>query len=492
MLRPRFALPVLLIAALFTAFTASCNLGGKPERSEGAAPVQNAPALAKTVALGQTLGANAISDAAEKSIGSVVNISTTQMVRATRNPFFDNPFFEDFFGRRPRDNQQREIPRQGLGSGVIVDASGIILTNNHVVERAEKLTVTLQDNRSFDAEVVGTDRASDLAVIKLKGKAENLIPLPFGDSDALRLGEIVLAIGNPFGLSHTVTMGIVSAKGRADVGIAEYENFIQTDAAINPGNSGGALINLRGELVGINTAIASQTGGYQGVGFAIPSNMARTIMEGLESKGKIDRGWIGVYIRDVTPELAEAMNIKAGRGVLVDDVFKNSPGMKAGLKAGDVILEVDGETMNSAGSLRNKIALLGSGKKTSLKVLRDGKELNLSIKLDERPENPNLAQMESSEKESSVDGITVAPLNVMTRQQYQIPADVVSGVIVTGVDSGSAAAQSDIQPGDVILEVNRKPADSVDTFIREYQKSKNRPLLYINRDGNRFFRVVKK
>jgi serine protease Do len=341
--------------------------------------------------------------------------------------------------------------------------------------------------------VVGTDPASDLAVIKLKGKADNLKPLSFGDSDALRLGEIVLAIGNPFGLNHTVTMGIVSAKGRADVGIAAYEDFIQTDAAINPGNSGGALINLRGELVGINTAIASQTGGYQGVGFAIPSNMARTIMEGLESKGKIVRGWIGVGIKDVTTDLADAMNIKPGRGVLVEDVFKDSPGKKAGLKAGDVILEVNGEIMNSTSRLRNKIAMLGSGTTATLKVLRDGKEMNLSIKLDERPDKLPQENTENMENEqSSVDGLTLAPLNSITRQEFGISNEVAKGVIIIGVESGSPASQAGLQPGDVVLEVNRKAADSPETFVREYKKLKDKALLYVYRDGNRFFRVIKK
>jgi serine protease Do len=493
MKRPKFSLAALFVAALLPVVAISCDRGaGGAEQSGKAAPSKSVPTASSSAALAQVLGADALSDAAEKSIDSVVNISTTQMVRTSRNPFFDNPFFRDFFGGGMGDEHPREVPRQGLGSGVIIDAAGIILTNNHVVERAEKLTVTLHDNRSFDAEVVGTDPASDLAVIKLKKKADNLKALPFGDSDVLRLGEIVLAIGNPFGLSHTVTMGIVSAKGRADVGIAAYEDFIQTDAAINPGNSGGALINLRGELVGINTAIASQTGGYQGVGFAIPSNMARTIKEALESKGKIVRGWIGVSIKDVTPELADAMDIQAGRGVLVEDVVKDSPGKKAGLKAGDVILEVDGEKVNSASRLRNKIAMIGSGKTTGLKVLRDGKEMNLSIKLDERPNQLSQNDMESSGSEETVDGLAVTPLNPITRQEYDISDEVTKGVIVTGVERGSPAAQAGLRPGDVILEVNRKPADSVDTFVREYKKSKDKALLYVNRDGNQSFRVVKK
>ncbi len=480
----RFALPVAVAAALIgSACTRKDATAGQPS----AVTTQSTAPAALAVALGPTT----ISDVAERTIDSVVNISSSRKVRTQANPFFDDPIFRRFFGDPGQGGNggSRDQMQQALGSGVIVTEDGIILTNNHVVEDSDKLTVTLHDNRAFEAEIVGTDPASDIAVIRLKGKVENLTPLPFGDSDALRLGEIVLAIGNPFGLSHTVTMGIVSAKGRANVGIVDYEDFIQTDAAINPGNSGGALINLQGELVGVNTAIASRSGGNQGVGFAIPVNMASSIMESLESTGKVDRGWLGVTIKDVSPEIAEAMNAKPGRGVLVDEVLEG-PGKKAGMRAGDIILSVNGEETNTANRLRNAVAMLGSGKNASLRVLREGKEISLTVKLGERPDNPVQA-MEQSAPERAFNGLSVSPLNALTRSRYSIPDGVVAGVVVTGIAEGPAA-NAGLREGDVILEINRKPADSVETFSREYGKSGKRVLLYVWRQGRRTFLTMPK
>ncbi len=484
-------IPVLVLA--FAAIlTVSCGNGGsgKAPGTEGT----SLPSAAKT--LDQTLGTSTISDVAEKTVDSVVNISTTKTVRVERGVSgmpFDDPFFRRFFGPEGKNGRPDTRRENSLGSGVIVGSDGVILTNNHVVRDADQVTVILHDNRKFDAKVVSADPASDLAVIRIKQKVEGLRPLPFGDSDKLRLGEVVLAIGNPFGLSHTVTMGIVSAKGRSNVGVAAYEDFIQTDAAINPGNSGGALINLRGELVGVNTAIASSTGEYQGIGFAIPSNMAKTIMGTLAKGGKIDRGWIGVELREVTPEIAEAIGLKNPSGALVSDVFDNSPAKKAGLQAGDVILAVNGKPMDTVIQLRNTIAGLGSNKRVSLRVFRDGKEVNIPVTLGERPENPQTVQSEErGSRVKSFAGMEIAPLNAANRDAFQIPPEVVTGVIVTGIEEGGAAEQTGLQAGDVIRKINNRTADSVDTVTREYAKAKKKVLLYVWREGANLFLVMEK
>lgn len=496
MKRLQFTLYALLLAVSVILFaTVSCDRTPGKGNASVSGHSQNAPAasVAGNPALGQALGSTAISDAAEKTIDSVVNISSTRIVRTNSGSggsVFDDPFFRRFFGRGLEENSPGEQKQSGLGSGVIIDADGTILTNNHVVEGATELNVTLRDDRSYIAKVIGTDPSSDLAVIRIKGDIKDLKPLAFGDSDKLRLGEIVLAIGNPFGLDHTVTMGIVSAKGRNKMGLADYEDFIQTDAAINPGNSGGALINLRGELVGINTAIASQSGGYQGVGFAIPSNMARTIMTSLEGKGKVVRGYLGVTISDMNPDVANAMGIKSGKGALVNDVQKDGPGKKAGLQHGDVILGLNGEKVENATQLRNRIATLGANKPVKLRILRDGREQDVNVQLTERPSNIQKAEVEQRPEEGSLDGISVASLSRDVRQSYGIPSDI-TGVMVTDVGEGPAQ-DSGLQPGFVIREVNRHAVDSVDSFTKEYRKAKGSVLLYVWREGGSAYMVVKK
>lgn len=486
---------MLLLVLLIIAGALSCSRGSEENGNVGEVKSGvSLPSAQQT--LQQTLGAFTISDVAERTIDSVVNISTTKVVRINPGtsdaPFFDNPFF-NFFFQQPRRSGKPIVRRENaLGSGVIVSDDGIILTNNHVVQGADKLTVTLRDKRQFDAEVVGTDPPSDIAVIRLKKKAGNLKPISFGDSDSLRLAEVVLAIGNPFGLDHTVTMGIVSAKGRSNVGLVDYENFIQTDAAINPGNSGGALINLRGELVGINTAIASNTGQYNGVGFAIPSNMAKTIMETLARGKKIRRGWLGVGIQDITSDMADALGLKNPGGVLVSEVSKDSPARKAGLKTGDVILGVNGREMKSASELMNTIAMLGPDKKIIIRVLRDGKEQNIEVMLAERPANPRMAFQSGEEKKKTLDSFEVSPLTSEIRDTFNIPPEILIGVVVTAVEDGSAADTAGLRPGDVIQKINNRDADSVETFTGEYRKAKDRVLLYVWRDGAHFFRVLRK
>ena len=449
-------------------------------------------------AFAQSVGNASISDIAEKSVEGVVNISSTKVIRSPqgepRSPLFDDPFFRRFFGPQFRFDEPSERKQKSLGSGVIVSEDGIILTNNHVIQDAEDIKVVLPDEREFEGEVIGADPQSDLAVVQLKGNVKNLQPLSFGDSDALRLGETVLAIGSPFGLSHTVTMGIISAKGRSRIGLADYENFIQTDAAINPGNSGGALINLQGELVGINTAIASQSGGYQGVGFAIPSNMAKTIMDSLIDHGRVDRGWLGIGIQNISQDIAGAMNLSTTKGVLISDVFKDSPAEKAGLKSGDVIISLDNEKMETMDQLRNKIALLGPDKKVTLTVFRKGDKKEITVKLAERTDEVRQAAVSQGkgEKEDTLNGFTVAPLNDNTRSQYRIPEDIDYGIVIVQVEEGSSASDAGLQPGDVIREINNKQIKSIDMFRDEYKKAERAVLLYIYRNGGHFFMGLKK
>jgi len=430
-------------------------------------------------------GAVAIADVAEKAIPSVVNISLTKVSRAPSMQFFP------FFG--PPGNEERR--EQGMGSGVIVSADGYVVTNNHVVSDATEIKVTTHDKREFLATVVGTDPKSDIALIKIKDPS-GLTPIVFGDSSSARLGEVVLAIGNPFGVGQTVTMGIVSAKGRADLGIVAYEDFIQTDAAINPGNSGGALINMEGKLIGINTAILSRTGGYQGVGFAIPTSMVQPIMESLKKSGKVVRGWLGVSIQDVDQEIASAMKLPSAAGVLISDVRAGTPAAKGGLRRGDVVLKVDGVAVTSTGQFRNMIAASGAGKKVTLEVLRDGKPAAVALELGEMPEvetaalpgGPGAPQGGGS----ALDGLTLQTITPEARRAFGIPDDVQKGLVITRIDSKSRAARAGLRPGDVVLEVNRAPVDSIQRFNELYSKSRDGVLLLVNRRGNNQFVVVRR
>jgi Do/DeqQ family serine protease len=343
----------------------------------GATPAHAAPAVAPAA-----LTDSSIPDVAERVFDSVVNISTSHAVEAgpaSFDPFFTNPFSPGFGD--PGENMAR-----AKGSGVVVTASGRILTNAHVVKDAQDITVTLHDGNDYDAKVVGIDPKVDLAVLQLKGKLPTLKPVTFGDSSALRLGEVVLAIGDPFGVGKSVTMGIVSAKGRGGMGIEEYEDFIQTDAAINPGNSGGALVNLRGELVGINTAIASRSGGYAGIGFAIPTNMARPIMEMLIKDGKVSRGYLGVSIGTATPAIAKQEKLGTQRGAIVAGVDPNGPAARAGLSEGDVVVGLNGTEVRTGYVLRNAIAMTRPGTTVDLEVVhRNGNKATVKAKLDELP-----------------------------------------------------------------------------------------------------------
>ena len=397
-----------------------------------------------------------------------------------RSPF-DDEFFRRFFGepgpgfpQSPQDQQKRQV--QSQGSGFIISPDGYVLTNNHVVGDSDRVIVKLLDGREFTADIVGTDPPTDVAVIKIK--AENLPVLSLGDSDMIEVGEWVLALGNPFGLSHTLTAGIVSAKGRSSVGITDYEDYIQTDAAINPGNSGGPLIDLQGKVVGINTAIYSRSGGYMGIGFAIPVNMARNIYTQLIEHGNVTRGYLGVTIQDLTAELAKSFGLKDTKGVLVSQVMPDTPAEKAGMKQGDVIASINGKPVETAAALRNEVAMKAPGTAVKVGVIRDGKEKTLSVKVEKMSED----LLTSSRSESIRDlGMSVSALTKELAEQYGLENE--KGVVVTGVEQGSLAARAGIRQGMLIKEVNRRPVTSVKEFEDALKKNGKKPVLLFVRDA---------
>jgi serine protease Do len=431
---------------------------------------------------------------------AVVNIATSRTIKRSgeemQSPFMDDPVFRHFFGEEfsRRFQVPKERRENSLGSGVIVDASGYIITNNHVVAKADEIKVLLNDKREFSGKVIGTDPKTDLAVIKIN--ASNLPTIPWGDSDKLEVGEYVLAIGNPFALNSTVTMGIVSAVGRANVGIADYEDFIQTDAAINPGNSGGALVNSRGELVGINTAIFSRSGGYMGIGFAVPANMTRTVMQSLIKSGKVVRGYLGVQIQPVTTELAKQFKLKESRGALVSDVVAASPAAAAGIRDGDIITAFNGKQIDSPATLRNTVAATEVGKKVNVELLRDGKTVTVEIKVAELPKDVAKADDEESitgdSKGTALAGIEVRNLTPDIAKQLSLPAGS-AGVLVQGIRPGSPAEAVDLQPGDVIIQINRQAVGNTSDFKRLAAKvgKKDNVMLRIIRNGSKLFIVIK-
>ena len=463
-------------------------LHSEPESAEAAgALVQTSPWQGvlphPAFALAQASGEAQVSiaDIAEKVTPSVVNISSARLVKQQPMPF---PFF---FGP-PDGSGGGERKQQGSGSGVIVAADGIVLTNNHVVEEATEIRVTTSDKREFDAEVVGTDAKSDLAVLRLKGKVEGLRPLLLGDSARMRLGDVVLAIGNPFGVGQTVTMGIVSATGRADVGIVDYEDFIQTDAAINPGNSGGALVNMRGELIGINTAILSRSGGYQGIGFAIPSKMAEPIMQSLIAQGRVSRGFLGVGIQDLTPELAAAMGAPDVRGVVLSEVRADSAAAKGGLKQGDIVLKVDGTPVETSGRLRNMIAAKGGNSKAAIEVLRGGKTQVVEITLGELPDEPTAKQGQDAKAVGTL-GLELTALNDSLRRRLELEPNDPAKVVISDVQSGSPADEAGLRPGDLLLEVNRQSVKDV-ASAQKLMKSGDKVLVLVRRNGVSLYKVI--
>jgi len=435
----------------------------------------------------------------KKAAPSVVNIYTTKKVQtgARLDPFFDDPIFRRFFGDPwgGRDRLPPERREQSLGSGVIVTEDGYLLTNNHVVEDAEEIKVALSDEKTvLDAKLVGADPQTDIAVLKVEGR--KLPAIVMADSDLTEVGDLVVAIGNPFGVGQTITSGIVSGKGRGGMGIVDYEDFIQTDASINPGNSGGALVDAEGRLVGINTAILSRSGGNQGVGFAVPINLARFVMERIVESGKVTRGYLGVMIQPVTESLAKEFKLKEAGGALVGEVTPKSPAAEAGLKDGDVIIEFNGKKVTDSRHLRLMVAQTAPGTKAGLKLIREGKEQTLTVKVGELP-GEMLAQAGRAHggrggwgKNEALSGVELSDLDNRARRQFDIPFDV-RGALITGVEPGSAAAKAGLQPGDVIVEVNRRRVTTADEAREAGRQSANeRLLLRIWRDGGGRFVVI--
>lgn len=409
------------------------------------------------------------------------------------NPFFNDPMFRRFFGDQfgPGMRQGPMPKQQGLGSGVIVSPDGYILTNNHVVDKADEVKVQVgDDGDEYTAKVVGTDPKSDIAVLKIDAK-KSLPAITVADSDKILVGDVVLAVGNPFGIGQTVTMGIVSATGRATMGM-EYEDFIQTDAAINPGNSGGALVDAEGRLLGINTAILSRSGGNQGIGFAIPMNLAKTVMDSIIQNGRVIRGFLGVNIQDITPGLAEQFDLKDRDGALVADVTPKSPADKAGLKNGDVIVEFNGKEVRDSRHLKLRVAATAPGKEVPVKVSRDGKIKNLEVTLKEFPSDKDLASNQSahgSATEDALDGVTVDDLNASIRNEYKIPANV-TGAVISDVDENSPAYEAGLRPGDVIQEINRKPVKNAEDAVALSDLKGKSALLRVWTRGASHFVVV--
>jgi serine protease Do len=443
-----------------------------------------------------TRAATSFSPIVKKVAPSVVNIYSTKTVRQNPGlaPFFDDPFFRQFFGV-PFESIPRERRERSLGSGVIVTEDGYILTNAHVVDGADEIKVALADDKTvYEAKVVGADPHTDVAVIKVEGRKFPAITVT--DSDLVEVGDVVLAIGNPFGVGQTVTMGIVSAKGRAGMGIVDYEDFIQTDASINPGNSGGALVDAAGRLVGINQSIISRSGGNQGIGFSIPINLARYVMERLVTDGKVTRGYLGVLVQPVTPELAKEFNLPDNSGALIGEVTKDSPAEDAGLKEGDVIIQFNGRKVTDSRHLRLMASQTAPGTKVQVKFLRDGKEQQATVKLGELPEG-GLAKADTrpgglrrSPQPDVLDGVTVDDLDARTRRQFNLPAQL-QGAVVVEVDPASAAAAAGLRAGDVILEINRQRVTNADEAVRLSEQVKNnRVLLRVWSQGGSRFLVV--
>ena len=436
----------------------------------------------------QTIGfPKSFADLAEKVTPAVVNISTTSTVKVPGNPFRhffgndedngENPFGE-LFKHFHENMPDREMKQQSLGSGFIISKDGFIITNNHMVEGSDEIKVKISDGRELKAKVVGRDPKTDLALLKISSLFENLPVLALGDSERVRVGDWVLSVGNPFGLEHTVTQGIISATGRV-LGSGPYDNFLQTDAPINPGNSGGPLVNLRGEVIGINTAIVS---GGQGIGFAIPSALAKSVVAQLRDKGRVVRGWIGVSMQSVTPEIARSFGLKEPRGALVGDLDPGGPAAKGGIKQGDIIVSYGGRTLKSANDLPRLVAETPVGKSVPVVVIRDAKELHITLKVAELSEEKAAAQAQAEAPVQSL-GMKVDSLTEQLRQQVGISEK--SGVVVTEVEQGGSADDAGVQVGDVVLEVNRKPIKSLADYNAALVAArKGFPLLLLLKRGD--------
>jgi serine protease Do len=434
-------------------------------------------------------------DVAEITMPAVVNISSDKLVDSNfQHPFLDDPMFRRFFNMPDDDiHNNQERLEKSLGSGIVISSDGYILTNNHVVENASKIRVTFVGEKEYEAEIIGTDPPTDVALIKIDD--ENLPIIKVGDSDRLRVGDQVMAIGNPFGVGQTVTMGIVSALGR-NIGLMDYADLIQTDASINPGNSGGALVNMQGELVGMNAAILSRSGGSQGIGFAIPTAMAMRIVESLKETGTVQRAYLGVLPQRVDQAMADYYGMDRPRGVLVTQVNEDTPAERAGLQDGDIILSVDGKEIKNPSMLRNVISLSEVGQEVDLLIVRDTKEKNVSVTLDRFPDPEQIASSNNSndeDEDGTLEGVTVREMTGRARAMYENLPDDVEGLVVMGVEPTSNAAQENLEEGDIILEVDREPVTTLKEFKEAVARNTDRPVfmrVYKPRAGQRTYIAV--
>ncbi|GAB4317837.1 MAG: DegQ family serine endoprotease [Candidatus Sumerlaeia bacterium] len=441
---------------------------------------------------------DAFAEVSAKVKPAVVNVRTTrEIAMPSFGPWGEDPFeeFRRFFGpdfderfqlpQRPDRRQPNKQRISGIGSGVIVSPDGKILTNNHVIDGADEIIVTLSDRKEYTAELKGSDPKTDLAVLQIKADT----PLPYlelGDSDKLRVGDWVIAVGNPLGFTNTVTVGIVSATGRANVGLAEFEDFIQTDAAINQGNSGGPLVNIQGEVVGINSAIATRTGGFSGIGLAIPSNMARSVMTQLLEKGRVSRGWLGIYIQDLTSDLARQFGTSDLNGALIGKVMPDTPAEKAGLKTGDIVRKLDGEPVRDASDLKNRVAALAPDSMIQLEIERGGKTKTIKMKIGERPDDENVTGGRSgSAQDQQINlGFEVEDLTEELARRFDYDPKKDHGVVVVRVESGSDAAMKGLRPGQLIEEVNQKPVNNVEEFRKAIEEHDDEAHMLLVRSGD--------
>ena len=485
---------LMLVVAIFV--LAACKDGSNASQVSfvPSEAVSGAPAAATTTTASNGAPAqNSYANIVERVAPAVVTVRAASRARAPQqHPFLDDPAFREFFGDRLPQQPQQPRRQSSLGSGIIVTADGYILTNHHVVDGAERITIELTDRRTFEAKVIGSDQPSDLAVLKIESSGLPFVPL--GNSDQVRVGDVALAIGNPLGVGQTVTSGIVSAKSRSTPGVSDgsFEDFLQTDAAINSGNSGGALINTNGELIGINSQILSPSGGNIGIGFAIPTSMARTVMEQLIKTGKVRRGQLGVLVQNIDADLAASLELKNVRGVIVNSISPGSAAERAGLRRGDVLMEFNGNAIADSNALRNNVAATAPNTEVTLTIQREGREQQVRATLGEF--NPETARAERNAQDpgnanagSSNYGMTVRPLAPEQAAQLGLEEGA-QGLLVTAVDPSGAAADAGVQPRDVIEQVNRQPVRTVEQLKSAIQRSGSRPaLLLVNRRGQSTF-----